>query len=48
MTHRDLLVLKTEKIFEIEDPQQNKLSKGKVIPAREIEDLKQFMSEVEL
>lgn len=41
-------MLKTEKVFEIEEPHQEKLETGKVIPAREIEDLKEFYSEYEL
>lgn len=48
LTPRDLLVLHSEKIFEVDEPQMQKLDSGKLIPAREIEDLKQFFSAAEL
>jgi hypothetical protein len=40
LTKKDMLVLTTEKIFTLEQPHLERLEAGKVIPAREIEDLK--------
>lgn len=40
--------LQTAPLFEIEEPVAERLEAGKLIPAREIEDLKQFFSEAEL
>lgn len=48
LTKKDMLVLTTEKVFTIDEPHQERLDNGKLVPAREIEDLKQFFSEGEL
>jgi hypothetical protein len=48
LTKKDELQLATAKILSIEDPTISKLGTGKVIPFREIDDLKNFLSDIEL
>lgn len=48
LTSRELAVLRTERQFEVDEPKMLKLETGKLIPAREIDDLKQFFSATEL
>jgi hypothetical protein len=47
LTVKDMLVLKTEKMFTHEDTACINLELGKVIPVREIEDIKQYFSRAE-
>ncbi len=48
LTRKETLILTTTKQFEMEEQPLQKLEAGKLIPPREIEDLKQFFSEEEL
>jgi hypothetical protein len=48
LTKKDELTLATSKTMSVEDPASSKLEAGKVIPFREIDDLKHFLSEIEL
>lgn len=48
LTKKDMLVLTTEKFFTFEEPRLDKIENGKLIPPREIEDLKTFFSPAEL
>lgn len=49
LTKDQLIILRTEKQSDLEEPALGKLGDGKVISAREVEkDLKQFLSEAEL
>ena len=45
---KDMLVLATEKVFTLEEPNLERLEAGKQIAAREIQDLSQFFSAEEL
>lgn len=49
LTKEQLIILSTEKQIELEEPPQSKLTEGRLIAPREIEDdIKQFLSEAEL
>jgi len=48
LTKRYLCVLKTEPLFQVDDQPLERLEAAKIIPAREIDDLKQFFSQDEL
>ena len=47
LTQQENLVLNTNELFTFTDPKPSALEEGKLIPAREIEDLKQFFSRAE-
>ena len=48
LTPKTYLRLQTAPLFSIDEPEAERLENGKIIPAREIEDLKQYFSEAEL
>ena len=49
LTKDQLIILRTEKQSNLEEPALGRLGDGKVIAAREVEkDLKQFLSEAEM
>jgi hypothetical protein len=48
LTSKEMLILSTEQQFELSENPLSSLDKGKIIPPREIDDLKQFFSEGEL
>ncbi|CDW74773.1 UNKNOWN [Stylonychia lemnae] len=48
LTSRQILQLRTEPLIQVEDPVLDRLEHAKLIPAREIDDLRQFFSYDEL